>query len=218
MIKLFPKDINRAMLFTARTFVESEPTSKALRLTSCDFITTFNDVMKKSIESGYSFAIQNPSGDIVAQSLSLPFSTFASSVYFHVKEAEPMLYLFSKLDACPIPSDSIVVFAISSTIPGKGLASALLEQTIQQASHDGYIFVVGDCTNFKSQKLFKKHGFYRQVEIEYDTFEYGVKKPFRSIQGTRGVQRMILNLPLLGYAHQDASCCRNRDAAYDYAA
>jgi len=208
MLRLVSKDVHRAMLFTAKTFVESEPTSKALKLTPCDFITTFSDVMKKSVESGYSFAVQNTDGDIVAQSLSLPFSTFSSAIYFHVREAEPMLNLFSQLDKYIPPDDTIVVFAISSTVSNKGLASTLLERTIRQASRDGYSTIMGDCTNFKSQNMFKKHGFHRRAEIEYKTFKYGITTPFRDIKDTRGVQRMILDLSTMLEHENDISSSR----------
>jgi GNAT superfamily N-acetyltransferase len=194
MFQLALKDFSRAMAFTARTFVASEPTSTALRLTKCDFVTAFSDVVKKSVESGYSFAIEDNAGDIVAQSLSLPYTTFASASYGHIRENAPMLDLFSKLDAYIPTKDCIVMFAISSDIEGKGLASALLTRTIDKASRDGFGMMMGDCTNFKSQNMFTKHGFHVRVEINYKNFEYGVTKPFEIIVDTRGIQRMVLDL------------------------
>jgi predicted GNAT family acetyltransferase len=194
MFQLALKDLPRAMAFTARTFVANEPTSVALKSTTCDFVTTFADIMKKSVESGYSFAIEDSAGDIVAQSLSIPYDTFASANYGHTREAAPMLDLFSKLDAYVPTKECVVVFAISSVIEGKGLASALLTRTVDQASRDGYQMVMGDCTNFKSQNMFNKHGFKTRVEINYKNFEYGVTKPFESIVDTRGIQRMVIDL------------------------
>ena len=194
MFKLALQDLPRAMAFTARTFVASEPTSVALNFTTCDFVTAFSDVMKKSVESDYSFAIEDATGNIVAQSLSLPYTTFASAQYGHTREAAPMFDLFSKMDVYVPVKNCVVVFAISSDIEGKGLASALLAHTIDRASRDGYAMMMGDCTNVKSQRMFQKHGFHQCVEICYEDFKYGVTKPFENIVDTRGIQRMILDL------------------------
>ncbi|AGE56457.1 acetyltransferase [Paramecium bursaria Chlorella virus NE-JV-1] len=194
MFRLASKDLPRAMAFTARTFVASEPTSVALKLTTCDFVTAFQDVMQKAVESGYSFAVENEQKNIVAQSLSVPYATFASANYGHTRETAPMFDLFSHLDSYEPHENTIVVFAISSEIKGRGLASALLARTIEQASRDGYSSVLADCTNFKSQKLFAKYGFLKRVEINYKNFEYGVTKPFESIVDTRGIQRMTLSV------------------------
>lgn len=193
MFKLALKDLPRAMAFTARTFVDQEPTSVALKLTTCDFVTAFADVMTKSVGSGFSYAVEDIDGNIVAQSLSIPYDAFLMANYGHTREAAPMFDLFSKLDAYVPNKDCIVVFAISSEVQGKGLASALLFSTIEEAKRQNYQMVLGDCTNFKSQKLFSKLGFATKVEINYKNYEYGVTKPFASINDTRGIQRMILN-------------------------
>lgn len=194
MFKLALKDVPRAMAFTARTFVAQEPTSVALNFTTCDFVTAFADVMTKSIESGLSYAVEDNSGNIVAQSLSIDYNTFAMANYGHTRESAPMFDLFSKLDAYVPNKECVVVFAISSEVQGKGLASALLSSTIEEARRSGYSMVLADCTNFKSQKLFSKFGFSKKVEINYKNYEYGVAKPYASINDTRGIQRMILNI------------------------
>jgi GNAT superfamily N-acetyltransferase len=179
------------MAFTARTFAVSEPTSVALGLSKCDLITTFHDVITKSVCSGFSFAIEDQFGEIIAQSLSLPYETFASASYGHIRESAPLFDLFSQLDTYIPPKDSIYMFAISSDVGGVGLGSALLATTIEAAGRNGYATVLGDCTNYKSQSLFKKQGFASIVEINYKNFEYGVSKPFESIVDTRGICRMV---------------------------
>ena len=194
MFKLTLKDVSRAMAFTARTFVAQEPTSVALKFTTCDFVTSFADVMTKSVESGLSFAVEDENGDIVAQSLSIDYDTFVMAKYGHTRESAPMFDLFSKLDAYVPNKECVVVFAISSEVQGKGLASALLTSTIEEANRIGYSMVLADCTNFKSQNLFSKFGFSTKVTINYKNYEYGVTKPYACINDTQGIQRMILNI------------------------
>jgi ribosomal protein S18 acetylase RimI-like enzyme len=102
-----------------------------------------------------------------------------------------MLDLFSGLDSYVPPKDSIYMFAISSDFEGRGLGSALLATTIEAAGRSGYTTIMGDCTNHKSQSMFKKQGFVSIVEINYKSFEYGVNRPFECIVDTRGIQRMV---------------------------
>jgi GNAT superfamily N-acetyltransferase len=194
MFKLTLKDVSRAMAFTARTFVAQEPTSVALKFTTCDFVTSFADVMTKSIKSGLSFAVEDENGDIVAQSLSIDYDTFVMAKYGHTRESAPMFDLFSKLDAYVPNKECVVVFAISSEVQGKGLASALLTSTIEEANRSGYSMVLADCTNFKSQNLFSKFGFSTKVTINYKNYEYGVTKPYACINDTQGIQRMVLHI------------------------
>lgn len=194
MFKLALKDVSRAMAFTARTFVAQEPTSVALKFTTCDFVTSFADVMTKSIESGLSFAVEDEYGDIVAQSLSIDYDTFVMANYGHTRESAPMFDLFSKLNAYVPNKECVVVFAISSEVQGKGLASALLTSTIEEANRSGYSMVLADCTNFKSQNLFSKFGFSTKVTINYKNYEYGVTKPYACINDTQGIQRMVLHI------------------------
>ena len=194
MFKLTLKDVSRAMAFTARTFVAQEPTSVALKFTTCDFVTSFADVMTKSIKSGLSFAVEDENGDIVAQSLSIDYVTFVMANYGHTRESAPMFDLFSKLDAYVPNKECVVVFAISSEVQGKGLASALLTSTIEEANRSGYSMVLADCTNFKSQNLFSKFGFSTKVTINYKNYKYGVTKPYACINDTQGIQCMILNI------------------------
>ena len=194
MFKLTLRDLPRAMAFTARTFVAQEPTSVALKFTTCDFVTAFADVMTKSVNSGFSYAVEDNNGNIVAQSLSIDYDTFMMANYGHTREAAPMFDLFSKLDAYVPNKECVVVFAISSEVQGKGLASALLSTTIEEAKRGGYSMVLADCTNFKSQNLFSKFGFSTKVEINYKNYEYGVTKPYATINDTKGIQRMILHV------------------------
>jgi hypothetical protein len=194
LVKLASKDIPRALAFTARTFVQKEPTSVALKLTTCDFVTTFADVMVASVNSGYSYAIVDSDDDIVAQSLSLPYHTFSRVKYGHTRETAPMFALFAELDKFIPPKNTIYIFAISTDVPNEGLATDLLLKTLGESRKDGYEHVAGDCTNVASQHLFKKHGFVKNVEVNYDTFEYGIKRPFQNIITTRGIQRMTCNL------------------------
>lgn len=194
MFKLALRDVPRAMAFTARTFVAQEPTSVALKFTTCDFVTSFADVMTKSIESGLSFAVEDDNGDIVAQSLSIDYDTFTMANYGHTRESAPMFDLFSKLDAYVPKKECAVVFAISSEVQGKGLASALLSSTIEEAKRSGYSMLLADCTNFKSQNLFSKFGFVGKITINYKNYEYGVTKPYACINDTQGIQRMVLHI------------------------
>jgi len=193
MLRLTQSFIPKAIQFTSRTFVKSEPTSVALKFSVCDFATAFSDVMRESVESGYSFAIVE-NDTIVAQSLSVPYDKFVGANYGHTREAAPMFDLFSKLDVYEPAKKCLVIFAISSDVVQKGYASSLLRQTIEEARRDGFGEIIADCTNFKSQKLFEKYGFQTVVSIDYNSYRYGVMASFKSICGTDAIKRMVLEL------------------------
>jgi GNAT superfamily N-acetyltransferase len=149
--------------------------------------------MKKCVDSGYSFAhIEN--GEIVAQSLTVPYDIFTQANYGHTRETEPMFDLFSKLEVYEPAKKCLVVFAISSDVVQKGYASSLLRRTIEEARRDGFGEIIADCTNFKSQRLFEKYGFQTVVSIDYDSYRYGVMAPFKCICGTGAIKRMVLEL------------------------
>ncbi|AGE60012.1 acetyltransferase [Acanthocystis turfacea Chlorella virus WI0606] len=193
MLRLTPSHISKAIQFASRTFVKAEPTSVALKFTTCDFTTAFQDVMKKCIESGYSFAHME-NGEIVAQSLTVPYDIFTSANYGYTRETQPMFDLFSELEAYTPERKCLVVFALSSEVERKGYAASLLHRTIEEARCSGFKQIIADCTNFKSQKLFEKYGFQTVVRVQYDSYRYGVLTPFKSIKCTNDVQRMVLEL------------------------
>ncbi|AGE57564.1 acetyltransferase [Acanthocystis turfacea Chlorella virus NTS-1] len=193
MLRLTPSHVSKAIQFTSRSFVKAEPTSVALKFTTCDFTTAFQDVMKKCIDSGYSFAHME-NGEIVAQSLTVPYDIFMAANYGYTRETQPMFDLFSKLEAYEPRRKCLVVFALSSEVERKGYAASLLRWTIEEAKLDGFGEIIADCTNFKSQKLFQKYGFKTVARVEYDSYKYGVLYPFKSIKDTKDVQRMVLCL------------------------
>jgi len=193
MLRLSASYVAKAIQFTSLTFVKSEPTSVALKFTTCDFTTAFSDVMRKCVNSGYSFSVMKD-GEIVAQSLSVSYDAFIAANYGHTREAAPMFDLFSKLEVYEPAKKCLVIFAISSVIDRKGYASSLLRRTIEEARRGGFGEVIADCTNFKSQELFEKHGFRTVVSVDYDSYRYGVMFPFKSIRGTNDVKRMVLEL------------------------
>ena len=193
MLRLTQSFIPKAIQFTSRTFVKAEPTSVALRFTTCDFTTAFQDVMKKCIDSGYSFAHME-NGEIVAQSLTVPYDIFMAANYGYTRETQPMFDLFAKLEVYEPKERCLVVFALSSEVERKGYAASLLRRTIEEARRDGFGEIIADCTNFKSQKLFEKYGFQTVVRVQYDSYRYGVLTPFKSIKCTNDVQRMVLEL------------------------
>ncbi|AGE53442.1 acetyltransferase [Acanthocystis turfacea Chlorella virus GM0701.1] len=193
MLRLTPSYVSKAIQFTSRTFVRAEPTSVALNFTTCDFTTAFQDVMKRCVDSGYSFAHME-NGEIVAQSLTVPYDIFMQANNGHTRETEPMFDLFSKLDTYTPKEKCLVVFALSSEVERKGYAASLLRRTVEEARCNGFGEIIADCTNFKSQKLFENYGFQTVVRVKYDSYRYGVLAPFKSIKCTNDVQRMVLKM------------------------
>ncbi|AGE50094.1 acetyltransferase [Acanthocystis turfacea Chlorella virus Canal-1] len=193
MIRLTTGHVRKAIQFTSRSFVKAEPTSVALKFTTCDFTTAFQDVMKKCVDSGYSFA-HLEDDKIVAQSLAVPYDIFMTANNGHTRETEPMFDLFSELDVYEPRKRCLVMFALSSEVERQGYATSLLCRTIEEARRDGFGEIIADCTNFKSQRLFEKYGFQTVVSVRYDSYRYGVLAPFKSIRGTDDVKRMVLEL------------------------
>ncbi|AGE55567.1 acetyltransferase [Acanthocystis turfacea Chlorella virus MN0810.1] len=193
MLRLAHIHASKAIQFTTRTFIKAEPTSVALNFTTCDFATAFQDVMKKCVDSGYSFAHME-NGEIVAQSLTVPYDKFMTANYGYTRETQPMFDLFSELEIYEPKEKCLVVFALSSEVERKGYAASLIQRTIEEAKANGFGEIIADCTNFKSQKLFEKYGFQTVVRVEYDSYKYGVLYPFKSIKDTKDVQRMVLKV------------------------
>lgn len=193
IIRSQPKDSARIIRFVSRIFVASEPTSVALNFTECDFITAFQDVMRKCVQSNHSFSYLN-GGDIVAQSLSVSYDVFSKANYGYTRETQPMFDLFDKLETYRPSGKCLVMFALCSEFEGRGIASRLLRETIENAKNDGYQMIIADCTNIVSQHIFKRHDFKTVVEVKYRDFDYGIRKPFKDIETTESIQRMIYDI------------------------
>lgn len=190
LIKLTSEYTARAISFTSRNFVASEPTSIALKLTTCDFTTSFQNIMKQCVDYGHSFAFVDADDNIKAQILNIPYDAYENMHYGNIRETDPMFDLFGNLD-CYTPDDKCMyVFAIGSEVTGKGLATKLLEKTIADSSSHGFKYIYGDCTNIISQNMFEKHGFETVGSVKYKGYKYGIRRPFDSIKCTEYIKRM----------------------------
>jgi len=87
----------------------------------------------------------------------------------------------------------LYVFSIASD--GRGLASQLLQHTIDEAKAHGFTSILADCTNIKSQKLFETYGFVTRSEVTYGGFEHkSGTYSFKNIDNTASIKRMELQL------------------------
>jgi GNAT superfamily N-acetyltransferase len=175
----------------SKNFVEYEPTSVALKLTTCDFTTSFQNIMKQCVDCGYSFAFVDSDDNIKAQILNIPYDTYENVHYGHIRETDPMFDLFGNLDHQPPTGKSLYVFAIGSDVTGQGLATKLLEKTVEECKTNGFESICGDCTNIKSQSLFGKFDFETVSSVVYKGYKYGCMRPFDSIECTESIKRMI---------------------------
>ena len=191
LIRLTTSYIPRAISFTSRNFVASEPTSVALKLTTCDFTTSFQNIMKHCVESGHSFAFVDANDNIKAQILNIPYDVYENMHYGNIRETDPMFDLFGNLDSYAPDDKCMYVFAIGSEVTGKGLATKLLEKTIEDSSAQGFKYIYGDCTNIISQNLFAKYGFNSVASVKYKGYKYGIMRPFDSINCTESIKRMV---------------------------
>jgi len=146
--------------------------------------------MKQCIDRGQSFAFVDSNDTIKAQILSIPYDTYETMHYGNTRETDPMFDLFGNLDLHPPPGKSLYVFAIGSEITGEGLATKLLEKTVDYCKTNGFESICGDCTNFKSQSLFGKFDFKTTASVVYKGYKYGIRKPFDTIECTESIKRM----------------------------
>ena len=182
-------DMRFSIEFTSQIFADKEPTSVALGITSDEFAHVFQNIMEKSVLSGYSYASHSEYGDAVA--LNLQYDQFLGIEYNVLSKIEPMFALFDKLRYVP-SGKCLYVFSIASD--GRGLAGELLRHVIDEAEVRGFESILADCTNAKSQKLFAKLGFVTREEITYGCFEYKRVYSFKDIVGTKSIKRMELQL------------------------
>ena len=183
-------DMRFSMEFTSDIFADKEPTSVALGITSDEFAHVFQNIMEKSVLSGYSYASHSEYGDAVA--INLPYDQFLGIEYNVLSKIEPMFALFDTLKYTP-SGKCLYVFSIASD--GRGLASQLLQHVIDEATVHGFESILADCTNIKSQDLFTKFGFVARSKVTYDDFEHrrGTYS-FKNIDCTKSIKRMELML------------------------
>lgn len=183
-------DMRFSIEFTSRLFADKEPTSVALGITSDEFTDVFRSIMEKSVLSGYSYASHSECGDAVA--LNIPYDQFLVVEYNVSRKIEPMFALFDAMKYEPA-GKCLYVFSIASD--GRGLASQLLQHTIDEARKEGFKSILADCTNIKSQRVFAKFGFVVRIEITYGGFEHTTGGySFRNIASTTSIQKMELML------------------------
>lgn len=182
-------DMRFSMEFTSEIFAEKEPTSVALGITSDEFTNVFRSIMETCVLSGCSYASHSECGDAVA--LNLPYEEFLGMEYNVLRKIEPMFALFDTLRYAP-SGKCLYVFSIASD--GRGLASQLLQHTINEAKIRGFESILADCTNIKSQKLFEKHGFVTRSEVMYGGFEHNRIYSFKNIGNTASIKRMELKI------------------------
>jgi len=183
-------DMRFSLEFTSDIFASKEPTSVALGITSDEFAHVFRSIMEKSVLSGCSFASHSEFGDAVA--LNLPYNQFLEMEYNVINKIEPMFALFDMLRYAP-SGKCLYVFSIASD--GRGLASQLLQHTIDEAKAHGFTSILADCTNIKSQKLFETYGFVTRSEVTYGGFEHkSGTYSFKNIDNTASIKRMELQL------------------------
>ncbi|AGE54429.1 acetyltransferase [Paramecium bursaria Chlorella virus NYs1] len=191
LIKLTSEYTYRAIAFASKNFTTSEPTSIALKLTTCDFTTSFQNIMKQCVEHDHSFAFVDANDNIKAQILNIPYEYYENMHYGNIRETDPMFDLFGNLDVYTPNDKCLYVFAIGSEDSGKGLATKLLEKTIEDSSSHGFKYICGDCTNFISQHMFEKYGFETIGSVKYKEYRYGITRPFDSINCTEYIKRMV---------------------------
>jgi hypothetical protein len=182
-------DMRFSIEFTSQIFANKEPTSVALGVTSDEFTDVFRSIMEKSVLSGCSHASHSECGDAVA--LNIPYDQFIDVEYNVSSKIEPMFALFDMLKYVP-SGKCLYIFSIASD--GRGLASQLLQYTIDEAKTHGFTSILADCTNIKSQNLFAKFGFVVRSEITYGGFEHKSVYSFKNVNNTKSIQKMELML------------------------
>ena len=180
-------DMRFSIEFTSQIFADKEPTSVACGVTSDEFTDVFRSIMENSVLSGHSYASHSEYGDAVA--LNLPYDQFLEMEYNVISKIEPMFALFDMLQYTP-SGKCLYVFSIASD--GRGLASQLLQHTIDEAKAHGFTSILADCTNIKSQKLLETHGFVTRFEITYGDFEHKGVYSFKNVSTTRSIKMMEL--------------------------
>ena len=73
---------------------------------------------------------------------------------------------------------------------GLGLATDLVQRSVQLAACLGYKGCKTEATGAYSRKAFLKCGFEQVADVKYDQFKVGEKKVFAGIKGHEGVAFM----------------------------
>jgi L-amino acid N-acyltransferase YncA len=103
--------------------------------------------------------------------------------------------MFALFDAMKYEPAGKCLYVFSIASDGRGLASQLLQHTIDEARKEGFKSILADCTNIKSQNLFERHGFVTRSEVTYGGFEHkSGTYSFKNISNTTSIKKMELIL------------------------
>jgi hypothetical protein len=196
-------DTPRVIQLVAPIFVNHEPMSKTLGITTQDFKDTFQDLIAECCDSGLSTAIIIDN-EPVSVSLAIAYDKYVT-IPVNCKNTpiiSPLLNILDEMDhQHPVHQnhESTLYHFIAGTDAkhmNKGYAQRAIKGTIDMARHRGYTRIIADATNIVSQNLLMKSFQYKPMgEICYASFKHGDEHVFRVITPhTNSIIRMVKDL------------------------
>ncbi|XP_076033701.1 arylalkylamine N-acetyltransferase-like 2 [Oratosquilla oratoria] len=187
------EDCDELADFLGRSFFTREPTTVGLHLTSEDHRNWVNVAIKTWATCGASYLCRDKANGnkIVGCRLSKFVSrddglTFGGHDTQGNEKLDIFFHILCELEACQnfFETENVdkimefVAVGVDENYGGKGIATKLIQLSMQKGKELGAQLVTVQATNFISQKIFINLGFEVKYVLDYATYEFKGKKVF----------------------------------------
>ncbi len=135
-------------------------------------------------------AQHQPSGKLIGAMLTDDFASPPPVNPKHLSHNfEPIAHLLEELDDKYRRTEKVMrggilhlfMLGVATDFGGEGIASRLVQHTIENGKRKGYKKAVAEATGLVSQHIFRNHGFVERSRIAYKEFMYRGRPVFNSI-------------------------------------
>lgn len=189
------EDVASAADLVCRVFLEDEPTSRALGLTTEVFLPFARAYCQRAAEDGTG-VVARDGGAIVGVVTCLDLledvrERFPDLHGERFAAKRPDMAFVGCLEGpyvaehgfAPGECAHIAQVAVAEEARGRGLATAMLEEACRAAARRGYRRVVALCTGPASRRAHEKAGFRVERTMRYDTYEHEGRRVFADVPG-----------------------------------
>lgn len=179
-------------LFT-RSFCDSEPITKHLKISYSDYEPFVRDVMKKALQDGMSVVALDKTNKVIACAIAEDIANPFTPDVDKYPKMKPVFALLNELDKPFFRGKHftrgkiahIWIAVVDSTYRGKGLSTVIDTACADLAVSKGYDFAYAEFTNEISSNITHHYSIYQLCNtIKYDDFRLEQnQKPFKGVTG-----------------------------------
>lgn len=193
-------DVDEATETLCRVFTEGEPLTRTLSLTPADFRPFARAVCEAGADQGLSVIARDAGGRMVGFRIAEPWPAPAGEAVELPVGFAPIIALlthledeFDRLHAADRRALHLQVMGCSPQYEGRGLAKAMVQDTLELAARRGIPRAFAEATHAGSARVFERLGFSTLAELPYATFEYEGRRVFADTPA-RGCRLVVKEL------------------------